>query len=98
MSAVIIDPKLVLISTLAVSQRILCLVTEVDGWRWSGGGVVRVWVAAHLESSRTPSIIHPTHPVMGDHIHIDNLSFWTLLVLKGAIGKAIPAKNQCKGM
>jgi len=26
---------------------------------------------------------------MGDQIHKDNLAFWTLLVLKGAIGKAV---------
>ena len=87
--AAIIDPKLPV--TTALSQRILGFVAEVHRWRRGHSGVVRVWVAAHLESSRTPSIILCTHPVMGDQIHKDNLAFWTLLVLKGPIGKAIPA-------
>ena len=91
--AVIIDPKLVLISTLTISQRILSLVAEVDGWRRGHGGVVRVRVAAHLESSRTPSIINTTHPVMGDSVDVDNLSFSTSLLHMGSICKAHPEKG-----
>ena len=37
LSAVIIDPKLILISTLAVSQWILCLIAEVHWWKPCGG-------------------------------------------------------------
>ena len=37
LSAVIIDPKLILISTLTVSQWILCLVAEVHWWKTCGG-------------------------------------------------------------
>ena len=92
--AVIVNPKLVLISTLTISQRILSLVAEIDGWRWSCGGVVRVWVAAHLESSRTPSIVNTTHPVMGDSVDVDNLSFSTSLLYMGSICKTHPEQRE----
>ena len=94
--AVIIDPKLVLISTLTISQRILSLVAEVDGWRRGHGGVVRVRVAAHLESSRTPSIINTTHPVMGDSVDVDNFAFCTSLLYMGSIFKTHPEKGENK--
>ena len=96
--AVIIDPKLVLISTLTISQRILSLVAEVDGWRRGHGGVVRVWVTTHLESSRTPSIINTTHPVMGDSVDVDNLPFSTSLLHMGSICKAHPEQTENETM
>ena len=94
--AVIVNPKLVLISTLTISQRILSLVAEVHRWRRGHGGVVRVRVAAHLESSRTPSIINTTHPVMGDSVDVDNLSFCTSLLYMGSIFKTHPEKGENK--
>jgi len=88
LSAVIIDPKLILISTFTVSKWILCLVTEVHRWRGRySGGVVRVRFATHLESSRTPSIVNTTHPVMGDSVDVHNLSFSTSLFCMGSICK-----------
>ena len=90
--AAIIDPKLPV--TTALSQRILGFVAEVHRWRRGHGGVVRVWVAAHLESSRTPSIINTTHPVMGDSVDVDNLSFSTSLLHMGSICKAHPEQTE----
>ena len=92
--APIIDPKLPV--TTALSQRILGFVAEVHRWRRGHSGVVRVWVAAHLESSRTPSIINTTHPVMGDGVDVDNLSFSTSLLHMGSICKAHPEKGENK--
>ena len=90
--AAITDPKLLV--TTALSERILGFVAEVHWWRRGHGGVVRVWVAAHLESSRTPSIVNTTHPVMGDHIDVDDLTFWTRLLYMGSICKAHSNENQ----
>ena len=92
--AAIIDPKLPV--TTALSQRILGFVAEVHRWRRGHGGVVRVRVAAHLESSRTPSIINTTHPVMGDSVYVDNFSFCTSLLYMGSIFKTHPEKGENK--
>ena len=89
--AAITDPKLLV--TTALSERILGFVAEVHWWRRGHGGVVRVWVAAHLESSRTPSIINTTHPVMGDSVDVHNLSFSTSLFCMGSICKTHPEKG-----
>ena len=49
-----------------------------------------------MESSRTPSIVNTTHPVMGDSVDVHNLSFSTSLFCMGSICKTHPEQREKK--